>query len=192
MRDGRSVAPLFLSPSGRGRKVSVNYLGIDVGVNGGLVLLSEIQGLPPIRKSIMPIISVADRSEVSTPAIIECLEWHTGPKHELLVVIESCSHHLDSAHMMRSVALNYGKLLGIIESRGYNVRRVLATGPTGWQRAMLGKLKKGETKPAAYLTACKIWPGESWLANSRCRVPHDGMIDAALIAEWARKRGLQE
>jgi len=36
------------------------------------------------------------------------------------------------------------------------------------------------------LKARQLWPDETWLASPRCTKPHDGMIDAALIAEYAR------
>lgn len=49
---------------------------------------------------------------------------------------------------------------------------------------------KGDTKPRALAKALQLWPGETFLASERCRVPHDGMIDAALIAEYGRINNL--
>jgi hypothetical protein len=55
---------------------------------------------------------------------------------------------------------------------------------------MLGNVEKGQTKPAALSKARQLWPGETWLATARSSKPHEGLIDAALIAEWARRQKL--
>ena len=50
---------------------------------------------------------------------------------------------------------------------------------------MLGKkLAKGMTKVAALAAANKLWPQQKWIATNKSKVPHDGMIDAALIAHY--------
>ena len=50
---------------------------------------------------------------------------------------------------------------------------------------MLGKkLAKGMTKVAALAVANKLWPQQRWIATNKSKVPHDGMIDAALIAHY--------
>jgi hypothetical protein len=59
-----------------------------------------------------------------------------------------------------------------------------------WQKVMLPGCAKGDTKPAALARARQLWPAESWLASPRCSKPHDGMIDAALIAEYGRIKNL--
>ena len=49
---------------------------------------------------------------------------------------------------------------------------------------MLGRVPKGRTKEVALNLANQLEPSENWLANKRCRTPHDGMIDAYLIARY--------
>lgn len=41
-----------------------------------------------------------------------------------------------------------------------------------------------DTKGMAALAAKRLFPDESFLKTKKSRVPHDGMIDAALIAYW--------
>ncbi len=53
-----------------------------------------------------------------------------------------------------------------------------------WQKVMLGRVPKGRTKEVALKLANELEPSENWLANKRCRTPHDGMIDAYLIARY--------
>ncbi len=70
----------------------------------------------------------------------------------------------------------------------FEVRRVQVK---EWQDAVLGKrLAKGMTKVAALAAANKLWPTEQWLATSRSKTPHDGIIDAALIAYYNRDHQL--
>jgi hypothetical protein len=51
---------------------------------------------------------------------------------------------------------------------------------------MLGFIPKGKTKQVALETAQNLEPSENWLKNKRCRVPHDGLVDAFLIAHYYR------
>ena len=83
------------------------------------------------------------------------------------------------------MALSFGKLLGMAESRGYEVSRISVH---KWQKQMLGKTAKGLTKIAALNAAERLAPQENWLKNKRCRTPHDGMIDAYLIARYLLER----
>lgn len=51
---------------------------------------------------------------------------------------------------------------------------------------MLGKVLKGQTKKVALEKAQELEPEEKWLASPRCRVAHDGIVDAFLIAHYGR------
>ena len=53
---------------------------------------------------------------------------------------------------------------------------------------MLGVVPKGETKAYARAKAAQIWPDEDWLATPRSKKAHEGLIDAALIAEFYRRK----
>jgi hypothetical protein len=80
------------------------------------------------------------------------------------------------------MAISFGKLVGMAESHDYeNIMRVSVH---KWQKVMLGKVPKGRTKEVALNLANQLEPSENWLANKRCRTPHDGMIDAYLIARY--------
>lgn len=47
-------------------------------------------------------------------------------------------------------------------------------------------VNKTDTKATSLLAARRLFPNETFLATKRSSVPHDGAIDAALIAYWAR------
>lgn len=86
-----------------------------------------------------------------------------------------------------SMAASFHALRGFIESSCLPWERIT---PAQWQRKMLPGCKAKETKPRALELARRLWPDRDWRASERCRKPHDGLIDAALIAEWARRENL--
>ncbi len=54
------------------------------------------------------------------------------------------------------------------------------------KKDLLARHKKA-IKEYAYTTAHRLYPSVSFLATDRCSVPHDGMVDALLIAEYGRR-----
>lgn len=54
--------------------------------------------------------------------------------------------------------------------------------PTGKKNKAGETIMKTDTKATALLAARKMYPNETFLASSRSKVPHDGIVDAALIA----------
>jgi len=171
-------------------------LGIDNGLDGGLCLLSDIGNLPPIRKAPMPTRKIAGRSkdgvkkekrEVDPMGILEALRWHKGPSDDLLVVIEKPlkGAYNIGINCVISLSISFGIIYGVCVSRGY---RVVTVEAKDWQGRMLGKIPKGETKQFALALALKLWRGENWKATTRSTTAHDGVVDACLIAEDARRR----
>lgn len=60
--------------------------------------------------------------------------------------------------------------------------------PQAWQKVLLGaNIPKGTTKALALDAARRLWPVEKFLATDRSKVPHEGIVDAALIAEYGRR-----
>lgn len=45
---------------------------------------------------------------------------------------------------------------------------------------------KTDTKATSLLAARRLFPNESFLATSRSKIPHDGFVDGALLAHYAR------
>jgi hypothetical protein len=55
---------------------------------------------------------------------------------------------------------------------------------------VIGPIAKGDTKPAALAKAKQLWPEETFLASARSTKPHEGIVDAYLIAEYGRMKNL--
>jgi hypothetical protein len=161
------------------------YIGIDNGLKGGLVALSDHPG-PPIDMIAMPTRGKSKGNEVDAATVWDWIA-NLGDWRNLVVILETPGKHSPGAQALCSMWDSYGAIRSILETRTIRHYRIT---PQSWQKTMLVGCAKGDTKPAALAMAKRLWPEENWLATPRCKTPHDGMIDAALIAEYGRKMRL--
>lgn len=160
------------------------YIGIDNGLTGGLVALSDHPG-NPIESWPMPIQSKNKGNEVNAEFVWAFLDkWD---RETITVILETPGKYSPGTQALCSLWDSFGAVRGVLESRGIRHHRIA---PQTWQKAMLGKLEKGMTKPAALSKARQLWPDKNWLATLRSTKPHEGLIDAALIAEFGRRNKL--
>jgi hypothetical protein len=160
------------------------YIGIDNGLTGGLVALSDHPG-EPIAMMPMPTRGKAKGNEVDAKAVRDWIFALDGSR--LTIIIETPGKHSPGAQALCSMWDSYGAIRAILECCEWRHHRIA---PQSWQKVMLIGCAKGDTKPAALSKARQLWPAETWLASPRCTKPHDGMIDAALIAEYGRIKNL--
>jgi len=170
-------------------------IGIDNGVSGGVAILSGTTGKTNAGLLVdafpMPLCVTGEISA-------GMLYAQVSPYHrdgETVVVVEECPAHSERASIMRSMAFSYGVIVAAMSRLVWQRRiiRVRSGNPKdSWQRAMLGRVAKGETKLAAAALAKRLWPEETFLASNRSKVPHSGMVDAALIAEFYRRQSLSQ
>lgn len=152
-------------------------VGVDNGLDGGLCAISDHTG-SVIDKIAMPTIWVSKKREVDTSQI---KKWLTFLNTPFILAVEEPLAHAKSSQAVRSMALSFGKILGMAETSDFKMSRVSVH---KWQKNILGFVPKGMTKQAALYKAQQMAPEENWLKNKRCRKPHDGMIDAFLIARY--------
>jgi hypothetical protein len=162
------------------------YIGIDNGISGGLVALSDHHGLV-IDKIPMPATKYKSRKEVNVRAVHLWLSEVTGGNLSNADYIIEEPNNSRTPSTAYSVASSFHSLRGFFEAKFLPFRRIT---PQSWQRAMMGEVPTGETKIYALAKANELWPEEKWLASPRCKKPHEGLIDAALIAEYRRKMNL--
>ena len=154
-------------------------IGVDNGLSGGLVAISKCTGAV-VDKTVMPTLHRFKKREVDTRKVYE---WVMGLESNFQLAIEEPLHHAKSSQAVRSMALSFGKLLGLAESRQWEVNCVSVH---KWQKVMLGRTPKGKTKEVALAVANELAPDECWLKSKRASKPHDGLIDAFLIARYIR------
>jgi hypothetical protein len=153
-------------------------VGIDNGVSGGLAYLEngKVRATLP-----MPTVKARKGNEIDVYAVDRFL-FVTSPR---LVVIEEPGGS-KSARAATSMAGSFHALRTICVVRGIPYERIT---PQIWQKVMLPGCKAGETKQRALEAAKRLWPEADWRGTERSKVPHDGLIDAALIAMWAIRAG---
>lgn len=152
-------------------------VGVDNGLNGGLCAVSRHDG-SIIDKLVTPTHSPYDKKEIDIRAIYKWLEEMNTP---FVMAVEEPLKHAKSSQSIRSMSISFGKFLGLAECKQFSIARIAVT---DWQKAMLGRIPKSQSKKLALLLANKLAPDEDWRATPRCKVPHDGLIDAFLIARF--------
>lgn len=156
-------------------------LGIDNGISGGLTAIAVSNGDILLREP-MPVTEVSGKSEPCVRGLLRLLDELN--RERLVIAIEEPLRHAKSSPAIRSMALCFGKIVGMAETKGIAVERIAVR---DWQKSMLGVVPAKMTKVFALRAANKLWPDEQWLATKRSRVAHDGLVDAALIAEFHRR-----
>ena len=159
-------------------------IGIDNGISGGIVAISDYDGRI-IDMSTMPVKKHRTRNEIDIRAVHLWLSKATGGNLSNADYVIEEPNNARNASTAYSMAASFHSLRGFFETKMLNWHRIT---PQSWQKYMLGKVPKGETKQAALALAKKIWPDERWLATPRCSKPHDGLIDAALIALYHHRK----
>ena len=152
-------------------------VGIDNGISGGIVAISRATG-SIIDKTPMPLLHRLGKKETDTRKVYD---WITDLNTPFTLAIEEPLRHARSSQAIRSMAINFGKILGLAESKQWDIKCVSVH---KWQKRMLGRVPKGKTKEHALAVAYDIAPDECWKKSKRASKPHDGMVDAFLIARY--------
>lgn len=152
-------------------------IGVDNGLDGGLCAISDFDG-GVVDKIPMPTMQRSKKREVDARKINE---WLMSLHTPFTLAVEEPLAHAKSSQAVRSMALSFGKIVGMAEVKGYDLVRVSVH---KWQKEILGNIPKGMSKKFAMKIAESMAPEENWLKNKRCRKPHDGMVDAYLIAKY--------
>lgn len=164
------------------------YIGIDNGISGGLAALSPTQGVGIICACAMPVQKTRKGNEIN---IVEVWHWlerelFAGRNADKITVVIEEPGGSKSARAATSMAGSFHALRAMCELKG--IRHIRIT-PQAWQKPMLNA-PAGDTKPVALTLARALWPSMDWRATERSKTPHEGIIDAALIAEHARRQKL--
>ena len=158
-------------------------IGIDNGVStGGLCAISAHDG-SIIGTLAMPWTQHKSRKEVCLVFVNEWLLSITGDNLQSALFAIEEPNNSRNASTAYSVASCFHSLRGYFTARNLTFLRIT---PQSWQKHMLGKVPKGETKRYAALAAVGRWPFEEFTKSARARIMHPGIVDAALIAEYAR------
>lgn len=165
------------------------FLGVDNGFSGGLAVYDGqklVEAIP------MPTIHVTRGSktkngnlrkgqEINEPLIADWLR-RVKPTHAVVELANAMPKQ--GAVSMFSFGVSYGTVRGILGALGIPYQIVAA--PT-WMKEMLGHGRPaGESKQFALAASSRLFPGFNFVREG-CRVAHEGMIDAALMAAYCAR-----
>lgn len=168
------------------------YIGIDVGLKGGIAVLKN----GAISYRAMPILN----KFVDRVALAKILQQFK--KEDAHILFEKL-HGLPNQKL--SVIWSLARQVGTVETVLAMLKLPYTeVTPQAWQKEMyvgvtaqFKKVKKGDahkevrdTKKMALMASQKLFPSESFLATARSSVPHDGIVDAVLLAEYGRRKNL--
>lgn len=157
----------------------MKVMGIDPGITGGVVCLSQDGFLDYALRT--PCLAVSGKRHYDLPGMVEAINSVARTTPELLVAIEKVgAMPRDGKVGAFSFGKGYGIWLGILSALGIPYLEVT---PQRWQSRMLSGLPRGpQTKASAVLRSKSLFP------ELPIKVKADwGMADAALIAEYARQ-----
>jgi hypothetical protein len=160
----------------------MRILGIDPGLSGGLVLLDS--GKPVVRQ-IMPVIEIKKAKGTKREYDISTIAMMIRQMQPEQAVIE-LQHAMpgQGGVSMFSIGLGYGILRGLVA--GLTIPYSIVHAKT-WGKVMFADCAKQDTKAMSAVICGRLWPDIDWRASERCKKAHEGMTDAALIAEFGRR-----
>lgn len=145
------------------------FIGIDPGKSGGIACIDTEDGIcytePYSDKALIDLCSSASRKGQK---VVCCLEKVGAMPGQGVV-------------SMFNFGQSVGYIKGVLESFMIPYQEIT---PQKWKREF--SLTSDKAKSAEVCR--KLFPEVSLLATPKCRKPHDGMTEALLMAEYARRK----
>ena len=184
------------------------YIGIDIGSDGAYAIIVNDQ-LKVYGK-------IPSNGELDMSMLRDIFFENIPEEHNVKIIagIEDLhSIYGSSAKSNFQFGVNNGLVVGFLQTIEFPHIKI---SPKKWQKEMwqgirpvmipsMEKKKKGQpavqkknkdgspkykvdTKATSLIAAKRLFPTESFLATERSKVPHDGIVDAVLIAEYCRRK----
>ncbi len=157
----------------------MRVLGIDPGLDGGLAAITDDGPMVAIMPT-QPTGRGAGR-QIAIDALNDMLlDWSPV---EFAVIERQQPMPKQGVTSTFQTGLGYGVLLALLQAR--RIPHEIIQAKT-WQRAF--GIGTGDTKAQAECVARRLFPDTDLRASERAHKAHTGIVDALLIAEWARRR----
>jgi len=106
-------------------------------------------------------------------------EWTCG--QTVAYIERQWARPTDGKKQAFALGCTYGSLLAVLDIATQTPVQIVE--PKVWQAELLAE-GAGDTKARALDAATRLWKGERFRATTRARTPHDGIVDACLIAYY--------
>jgi hypothetical protein len=171
-------------------KKSKFILGVDLGKNGGFCFMEADGGI--VHKTHMPIHVDGEIDHYEIERMFTNYSTYIKDKKEVKVIIEKV-HAIfgNSAKSMNTFGERNGYVKALLHI--YFGREIEEVTPRKWQKwlneftqTQEEKLPNGkkDTKGNAIKAVTSLYPREDFRKNTRCKRPHDGIVDAVGIARY--------
>lgn len=168
------------------------YIGLDVGTNGGISKIDDSGKLVSFDK-------FPKNDKALATLLFDYLNSKNISEDTFYVGIEDVHSLFESSKKSNfSFGINKGKLIGMLEALSlfFNINLELVHAKVWQNKTWIdsdkvyktsGKVRRTETKQTSLNAAKRIYPDQEFLATQRSSVPHDGCVDATLIAYYLYK-----
>lgn len=161
------------------------FVGIDPGSRGGVAIVSRAGEI--LRLESMPAVAARFNPQAFISLlkdIVEQSSWHEEPI-DLAVIEQVGAMPGNGVCAMFSFGYCAGAIEAGVAAMGWRYNMVR---PQGWQKVLHEGVDKSrfDAKQRSLIIAQRIFPKETWIPP-RGKKPHDGLIDAALLAEYGRR-----
>ena len=178
------------------------FIGIDGGLQGGIAVITKNHTFG----TIIPTYSVevkgkrgwTKRKRYDLPMLrrfFVCYACYVDECHNQEYDVTQCHVTLEEAFPMPaqgivsqySVGLGYGIFQGLLTGLGMNY---VTVHPKKWQSEFKIRTNEenGSTKDQALAVCEELFPNVNLLASERSTIPHKGIVDAFLIAEYGKRQ----
>lgn len=150
--------------------------GIDPGIKGGIVFLNEKAKI--LEKSVMP----PDATSLYN-YLKQAFAYLKFQSDDIRVYLEKAqAFRGNGAQTVFNYGTHYGEIRGVLNSLENDY---ILIPPQTWTRVLHTEFKHLATAKEKSLKACsKYFPIREFIATPRSVKPHEGLIDAALIAYY--------
>lgn len=152
-------------------------LGIDPGLEGGLALVN--QGGSAVYEP-MPTLAAKKGDILDLPSLTRWLKAHKS-SIEIAYLEMVASRPGQSAPSVFKFGRGYGAIEGILTALEIPYQLVP---PKQWCKLMHAGIEAADPKQKSLIAVSRLFPGIDLRATPRSKKPHDGMVDALLIASF--------
>lgn len=173
--------------------MSLLIISADPGKNGALVCLDQDGKL--IDRIVTPRVSNDGPVDLGAEVAFCNKMLSRNPDRVMFVIEDVHALYGVSTSATSSLMENKGQLEGIFFTMAMIFKNASfhLIAPKTWQKSVwvhcdkVMLANKVDTKKTSLACAKRLWPGDLFLKTPKCKTPHDGIVDAMLIAEAARR-----
>jgi len=161
----------------------VNYIGIDPGLQGGIATIRESGYIDAI---ILPTFFNGKKTVLNNSTLASMFSLLNAMDIKCYAILEQ-QQPMPKQGVTSMFSIGYG--FGVLKQClvDFSIPHEVVRAQV-WQKEFGISGRKGNTKAQALQVCRGLFPDTNLLATERSKKPHEGIVDAVLIAEYGRRR----